>query len=91
MGLEFTLPCLWIELGMTVDKNRVKPWSASFAWFFLEIGNLKFQISTKQELGILMFFVELGIPLHGDDEFELVMDHALKLVFEFVCVAPKTV
>ena len=85
------LPCLRIELGMTIDKSRVKPWSASFARFFLEIGNLKFQISTKQELGILMFFVELGILLHGDDEFELAIDHALKLVFEFVCVAPETV
>jgi len=79
---------LRIELGTTVDKSRVKPWFAAiFAWFFLEIGNLKFWISAKQELGILVFFfVELGILLHGDDEFELVMGHALKLAFEFVCV-----
>ena len=91
MGLGFTLPCLQIELGMTIDKSRVKPWSTSFAWFFLKIGNLKFWISAKQELGILVFFVELGIPLHGNDEFELAMDHVLNLMFEFVCVAPKTV
>jgi len=79
---------LRIELRTTVDKSRVKLWFAAiFAWFFLEIGNLKFWISTKQELGILVFFfVELGILLHGDDEFELVMGHALKLAFEFVCV-----
>jgi len=73
---------------MTVDKSRVKPWfTAIFAWFFLKIGNLKFWISMKQELSILVFFfVELGIPLHGDNGFELVMGHALKLAFEFVCV-----
>lgn len=70
---------------MSIDNRREQARLATWsAWgLFIEIGDLKVGVGAQQEFDVLLLFsVELGIPLHGDDKLELPSCHPLEFPFE---------
>jgi hypothetical protein len=74
---------------MTIDQGGVKlRFTTLLAGRLLEVGNLQARVCAQEELGVLeLFLVELAVPLHRNDELELVTCHAPQLSFELVRIA----
>ncbi|KAH9160206.1 chitin synthase-domain-containing protein [Lactarius sanguifluus] len=78
--LQVGLALAGLRIKLRVDEGKVETWLAAvLARLFLELW-----VSAQQELCVLvLLLVELGVPLHGDDELELAAGHVFEFALEF--------
>ena len=77
---------------MAINNRRKDPQIAPFfpRRLLSRIRNLQIRVGAQQKLGILMLLlVELGEPLHRNDELEFAPRHPLELPLQFIGVATK--